>query len=103
MVGNFSPLALDKRTQMRWTSKSFSFKNMRNICQAKLMGKHLVAACDNGCIEVYDPDSMECLYGFGLVKFGPIRDLEWNAASSSILGLGPDGEVYQASFLKISE
>lgn len=75
MIGNFSPVVMDKLTQMKWTAKSFSYSNLRSITHAKTMGKYLVVGCDNGCIEVYDTDTLECLYGFGLVKFGPIKDL----------------------------
>lgn len=60
---------------MKWTAKSFSIDNIRKICQALITGKYLILGCDNGCIEVYDIDTLECLYGFGLTKFGCIKEL----------------------------
>lgn len=62
------------------------------------MGKYLIVGCDNGCIEVYDTDTLECLYGFGLVKFGPIKDLECNSTYQYIYGLDAEGDVYMAHF-----
>lgn len=58
MIGNYSPLVVDKLNHMKWTAKSFSFKNMRKLCNALVMGKYVVVGCDNGCIEVYDTDSL---------------------------------------------
>lgn len=62
------------------------------------MGKYLVVGCDNGCIEIYDTDTLECLYGFGLVKFGPIKNLECNSTYQYIYGLDAEGDVYMAHF-----
>jgi hypothetical protein len=63
---------------MKWTAKNFSLNNIRKINQAKIIGKFLIIGCDNGCIEVYNTDTLECLYGFGLTKFGPMKNLEYN-------------------------
>lgn len=78
---------MDKLTQIKWTAKSFSYNNVRKICQVKIMGKYLIVGCDNGCIQVYDTDTLECLYGFGLVKVGPIKNLEVNLANQTLFGL----------------
>lgn len=75
MIGSFSPLVIDKMNHMKWTAKSFSFKNVRKLCNSLIMGKYVVVGCDNGCIEVYDTDTLECLYAFGLTKYGPIKSL----------------------------
>lgn len=58
MLGNYSPVVMDKLTQIKWTAKSFSYNNVRKICQVKIMGKYLIVGCDNGCIEVYDTDTL---------------------------------------------
>jgi hypothetical protein len=50
MVGNYSPVVADKLTQMRWTAKSFSFKNIRKITHVRTMGKYLIVGCDTGSI-----------------------------------------------------
>jgi hypothetical protein len=99
MIGNYSPVVTDKLTEMRWTKKSFSFNNIRKITQVKTMGKYLIVGCDSGSIEIYDTDIRECLYGFGLVKFGPIKNLECNPAYEYIYGLDGEGNVYMASFV----
>lgn len=87
---------------MKWTAKSFSFKNIRKISCTALMGRYLIIGCDNGCIEVYDTDKMECLYGFGLAKFGPIKNLECNPVCQFIFGLDTEGDVYMARFGSIN-
>lgn len=98
MKGVFSPVVADKASQMRWTSKSFSFDKLRKITQMKTIAKYAVVGCDNGCIEVYDTDTLECLYGFGLTKYGPIKGLEINKVKREIYGLDSEGEVYMCRF-----
>ena len=81
---------------------------MRNITSVKIVGmavfmvegKYVIVGCENGCIEVYDTDTLECLYGFGLTKFGPIVKLEVNEPNKSIFGLDSEGDVYMARFGK---
>lgn len=49
---------------------------------------------------MYNTDTLECLYGFGLVKYGPIKGLEigGNGDTEWIVGVGGDGDVYMAQF-----
>lgn len=89
---------VDKLNHMKWTAKSFSYQNIRKLSTALVMAKYIVVGCDNGSIEVYDTDTLECLYGFGLTKFGPIKSLHSNLDNNYIAALDAEGTVYMAKF-----
>lgn len=78
IIGNFSPVVANKKTQMKWTKSKFSFDNIRKITCSVIMGKFLICGCSNGSIEVYDSDTLECCMGFGMCKYGPINKMEIN-------------------------
>jgi len=48
-------------------------------------GKFIVVGCSNGCIEVYNTDTFECEYAFGLSEFSPIIKL--GKVDNAIIGL----------------
>ena len=50
MIGNFSPVVMDKQNQMKWTKNKFSFDNIRTITEMQIVDKYVIAACSTGSI-----------------------------------------------------
>lgn len=58
--------------------------------------QYIVAGCDNGCIEVYNSDTFQCLYGYGLCESSGIRKLM--SIDHSLLALEEKGILCLAQF-----
>jgi hypothetical protein len=47
----------------------------RDLTDLLVWDQYAIAACDNGCVEVYSSDTFECLYGFGMCENSGISKL----------------------------
>ena len=45
----------------------------RSISKAIVFEKYVIAACSNGCIEVYDSDLLSCLYSCGVCEYSGVK------------------------------
>lgn len=37
--------------------------------------QYLIVGADNGCIEVYDSDLLQCLYSYGVCEFSGVKKM----------------------------
>ena len=81
--------------------EDFSLKNPSAISQKReltdmlVWDQYLIAGGDNGCIEVYNSDTLECLFGYGLTEKGVVS---LKRVEESLIGLDQKGHISIAHF-----
>jgi hypothetical protein len=58
----------------------------------------LVAGCADGNMLVYDTTSGECLYGYGVMKKGEVREIKITKDGTRCVAIGEDWSPFMMNF-----
>ena len=67
----------------------------RNLTDMIIWNQFIITSCNNGCIEVYNSDTFECTYGYGLCD-GNITTLQ--KFHDNLVALDAQGQLTIANF-----
>ena len=60
----------------------------------------VIAGCGDGNMLVYDTNDGECLYGFGVMQKGEVRDIQITEDGARCVAIGDDYSPYMMNFSK---